>query len=446
MASIVRQPYTKKGKDGKRVTKYAKKWYIEYIDCDGIRRRVPGFKDKTAARQKAAELEREVERQKAGLVDKFAEHRKRLLSEHVDEYEAHLCNKGVSEAHLRETMRRLRTVVRECSFRFLPDIQPRPVEGFLAALRERRRGPRTLNTYISSIRAFVSWCLRSGRLGDDPLVVLAKLNEREDVRRQRRSLTIEEYGRLLHVAELRPLAERFRNNRRGEELTYDNIEELAARTRTCLRERPEVLAELESEGRQRRLMYATFVNTGLRRGELAMLCWGALDLDLPRPSLTVTAEASKSGTSAALPLLQDLATELKAWWIECGRPSPTARVFSNVPVSLVQRLKRNLKVADIPYVDEAGTYLDVHALRHTTGTLLSKAGVAPRTAQAIMRHGSIDLTMKTYTDPRLLDLESGVASLPGLPVADTSKLQEGTGTYDDPCEDSAAVPPGASPD
>ncbi len=42
--------------------------------------------------------------------------------------------------------------------------------------------------------------------------------------------------------------------------------------------------------------------------------------------------------------------------------------------------------------------------RRTGGTLLSKRGVAPRTAQAAMRHSTIDLTMNVYTDPKLLDL------------------------------------------
>ena len=50
-----------------------------------------------------------------------------------------------------------------------------------------------------------------------------------------------------------------------------------------------------------------------------------------------------------------------------------------------------------------GWTIDVLALRHTFGTLQSQNGVAPRTAQAAMRHSSIDLTMNVYTNPRLLD-------------------------------------------
>ncbi len=64
--------------------------------------------------------------------------------------------------------------------------------------------------------------------------------------------------------------------------------------------------------------------------------------------------------------------------------------------SLVRILDRELKLAGIAKKDERGRSVDVHALRHAYGTLLSKAGVTPRTAQAAMRHSSIDLTMIVY--------------------------------------------------
>src|SRR5436190_902037 len=60
--------------------------------------------------------------------------------------------------------------------------------------------------------------------------------------------------------------------------------------------------------------------------------------------------------------------------------------------------------------------LDVHALRTTFGTLLSKGGVAPRTAQAAMRYSDIRLTVQVYTDPRLLDVRGALDTLPALPL------------------------------
>ncbi len=40
------------------------------------------------------------------------------------------------------------------------------------------------------------------------------------------------------------------------------------------------------------------------------------------------------------------------------------------------------------------------------------AGVAPRVAQAAMRHSNIALTMETYTDARLLDTAEAIEALP----------------------------------
>ena len=97
-------------------------------------------------------------------------------------------------------------------------------------------------------------------------------------------------------------------------------------------------------------------------------------------------------------------------------------------------LDRDLLAAGINKADERGRTLDVHALRTSFGTLLSKGGVAPRTAQAAMRHSTIDLTMNTYTDPKLLDVYGALDSLPSLDL-DASPpterpMMRATGTHD----------------
>ena len=68
-------------------------------------------------------------------------------------------------------------------------------------------------------------------------------------------------------------------------------------------------------------------------------------------------------------------------------------------------------------MDDEGRVLDVHALRHTTGTwLTSNPDIPLRTAQEIMRHSDIRLTTQTYTDPEFLDKRAAVESLPALPI------------------------------
>ena len=73
-----------------------------------------------------------------------------------------------------------------------------------------------------------------------------------------------------------------------------------------------------------------------------------------------------------------------------GGTLPAALPLFDVPHGLVKILNRDLRLAGIPKHDERGRTVDVHALRCTFGTLLSKHGVAPRTAQAAMRHSKID--------------------------------------------------------
>ena len=68
MARVFKHSYTKNGKAQK-----TRKWYIEYRDADGIRQRVPGYVDKAATQQKAAELERESERRSDDAHDLYAQ-------------------------------------------------------------------------------------------------------------------------------------------------------------------------------------------------------------------------------------------------------------------------------------------------------------------------------------------------------------------------------------
>ena len=98
MARIFRQTTTKTI-DGCKVRTKSRKWYVEYRDGQGIRRRKAGFANKAATRQLAAELERQAEHEASGLRDRCAEHRKRPLTRHVDDWRETLIAKGTTEKH-----------------------------------------------------------------------------------------------------------------------------------------------------------------------------------------------------------------------------------------------------------------------------------------------------------------------------------------------------------
>ena len=100
----------------------------------------------------------------------------------------------------------------------------------------------------------------------------------------------------------------------------------------------------------------------------------------------------------------------------------------DVPDGLIRIFDRDLVFAGLARIekrggkevvvktDDRGRTIDIHALRHTFGTHLSKAGVPLRTAQAAMRHSDPSLTANVYADPKLLDVAGAVASLPDLPL------------------------------
>ena len=119
---------------------------------------------------------------------------------------------------------------------------------------------------------------------------------------------------------------------------------------------------------------------------------------------------------------------------------PANTPLFHVPRQLVKVLNRDLAVAGIPKIDDRGRTLDIHALRHTFGTLLSKGGVAPRTAQAAMRHSRIDLTMNVYTDPKLLDVQGALGVLPPLPLDGTPQRKQIAATGTDDSKSSPLAP------
>lgn len=96
----------------------------------------------------------------------------------------------------------------------------------------------------------------------------------------------------------------------------------------------------------------------------------------------------------------------------------------NIPSGLIRILDRDLQAAGIPKRDDRNRVVDIHAMRTTFGTHLSKGGVPLRTAQAAMRHSQPELTANVYTDPRLLDVAGALDALPTLSLKDLGGPQQ----------------------
>ncbi|MGZ0174332.1 MAG: tyrosine-type recombinase/integrase, partial [Planctomycetales bacterium] len=132
---------------------------------------------------------------------------------------------------------------------------------------------------------------------------------------------------------------------------------------------------------------------------------GQAELDGQMAYLVLDAGDEKNRQGSDIPIRQDLAADLREWINDkrstfCG-PDEVFRQkpLFVIPSSINRAFDLDIAAAGIPKRDERGRVVDLHALRTTFGTMLSKGGVQPRTAQAAMRHSDIRLTMGVYTDP-----------------------------------------------
>ncbi|MGD8452204.1 MAG: tyrosine-type recombinase/integrase [Phycisphaerae bacterium] len=458
-----------------RVLVEARTFTAKYRDGAGhVRKTATGCRSADAALIVLAELEKRAERVRCGSLtaaeDAVLDHRTTALSTHVDAYLEHLGTKRgkggkprTNAAHVRNARFRLKRVIADCGFTLLRDLGRPALEKWANAREAEGMPANTLNGYLLAACAFGNWCVDTKRLTANPFARPPKRDGKADQRRPRRALTEDELRRLLTVARLRPLAEYGRptvkladagkreNNRsrrtwKRAPLTLSTLGAAEAHARDVLAKRPDFIAELERRGRERALIYKALLLTGLRKGELASLTVAQLELDGRVAYAVLAAADEKAGRGAEIPLRSDLVADLNAWLgerLDAARAAAKAKGLPlparlpddtplfHVPADLVRAFDRDLEVADIPKRDDRGRVLDVHSLRHTFGTHLSKGGVTPRVAQAAMRHSTIELTMNTYTDPRLLDVAGALDALPALPPIGRPDAQRAKATGTD---------------
>jgi len=416
--------------NGKKIMHEADAWYARYRDADGVERRVStGCRDQQAAAQVLADLLAEVEKVRSGILtpeeSQAARHASRPIAEHVADYLAFLKAKTVrgrkvSASHRYNVEKQLNRLVSECGFKRIGDINRHRVMRWLNDETDKsEKAPRTVLKYRSSLMAFCKWAVREGRMAANPLLGLPSVEVGED-RRRRRALTIAEITALLKAAATRPLHDALlirRGKRKGQE---------GANVGQAERDR------LVRLGRERALIYKTLIYTGLRKNELATLTVADLHLDGEQPYVELAAKNAKSGRGARIPLRADLAVDLREHLdeklaryrrqtLKDGRTEvpvalPAGTKVFRVPRDLIRIFDRDLAAAGIPKTDADGRAVDVHSLRHTFATLLSKAGVVPRMAQELMRHSDIRLTMNVYTHLHLADTAGAVEALPSIPT------------------------------
>ncbi len=295
-----------------------------------------------------------------------------------------------SKQHISESITKVARVIKGCGFTVPSDITGEKFKNWLSDLRNKGKSVSAVNGYLLSFKAFTRWLLRTDRISQNPIQHIQPLKKLEK-ERPRRPLTEDEVNRLI-TATLEA------NKHHG--LT----------------------------GYKRNLVYRLALGTGLRYNEIYTLKRGDITLET-HPHITVKASNAKNKKAQTVPLSEELAKELEQYFTE-NLAMPHTKVFSGLWKDAgAAMLKPDLKLADIEYKTEEG-FADFHSLRHTCGTMLTAAGVHPKTVQEIMRHSDINLTMGTYTHLQDSDKTDAINKLPKIQI--TKKKLAKTGTLDTP--------------
>ncbi len=376
------------------IRKKAGKWYYYWTDESGKRRERAGCADKRATEEMLRAAQTTAAKTRAGLIDpkaaRVVECERRPVGEHVAEYIGTMRAKGLNAQHVAQTANACNRIVEHGGIRTLSGITPSAVLAAVSKLRAENRAPRTINLYITAIKQFSRFAWIDGRVLHDPLAGFKKVDETADRRVVRRALS---------EAELRAVVDAAR---RG----------------------PVVFGVA---GADRAILYSVAASTGFRKGELMSLRPEWFNLDGEPPTIVCEGAYTKSGARAEQPIPASLAAVLRAWI--ASRP-PNVPVFPKLPPKTGRMIATDLRAAGIEPVDSSGRRVDLHALRHSYISILSRAGVPAKTLQTLARHSTPTLTLNVYSHISIFDTSAALVALPDLAsVAGSSSVVAATGTH-----------------
>jgi integrase len=157
-----------------------------------------------------------------------------------------------------------------------------------------------------------------------------------------------------------------------------------------------------------RIMAVLAMKTGMRISEILGLRWQ--DLDFVQATLTIKRsvvgkyedETKTLASASVLPLHEMLIQELQGW--KAQEESVNGWLFENIDTGRPYHADLLRQDHMAPAGRKAGIpNLGWHNFRHTYRARLGSSGVAPEVQQKLMRHSSIDMTMK-YGQNNMLDL------------------------------------------
>ncbi len=326
--------------------------------------------DKRVAQQRLEQIVRDKQLEQSGMIAPEAIRKAAVspIEEHLKQFVDDLQALNRDDVYVYNVKCQVRKLIGDCGWTTLRDVT---ADSFQTWRARQSKAPKTLNEYLGSVSAFLSWLEKHERIARHPLKHVQKVQTNGKQVRPRRAFSEDEIRRLLEAAG------------------------------------------------QRKVLYLTAVFTGLRRSELAALERDDVHLEKGKQFLNVRASTTKNHKQAIIALHSDVAGELSLRLAQL--PASERKVFARL-MPTMERFKADLQAAKIPFIDGKGLRADFHSLRHTLATNLARAGTAPRVAMEIMRHSDMRLTAKTYTDAGLLPLADAVLKLPSL----TGKKSEGS--------------------
>jgi integrase len=359
-----------------RIFKRGETWWMDFTGPNGERVRRASSTDKGVAQAMLGQALKSVEHVRGGMTHADPGEAKRPIEEHIADYIADLNRSGRDARYVYLVERRLKSAKGFGHWHRLKEVNPRTISAYLGKMKTDNRTPKTVNDARSMLYSFFGWCVRQGRMEQNP----AEHVERTEDRR-------EKTRRALSVMECRTL-----------------IEKAPAR---------------------RKLIYLTLIYTGLRRSEAKELRWGYLHVDGLNPYVELPATITKSGKAQRVPLMAALADAFRD---ARGAADDGDKVFRK-GMPKMRTFRADLARAGIADEDERGRGVVMHSLRHSLATMLAASGVPMSLAMRIMRHSDVRLTAQTYTDEGLLPLGEAMKSLPALvePKAEPVVMQA-TGT------------------
>ena len=260
---------------------------------------------------------------------------------------------------------------------------------FQAALVDEGMKFTTLASHLRSIRAGLNWAVRKKLLREMPDVDMPKAASGLD------------------------------RGMRGRPITMEEFERMVDKVSTVRKHEPK---------KWQRLLKGLWLS-GLRISEALALSWDAdaaitVHLAGKFPKLRIWAEAQKSKQDGLLPIAPDFSEFLMATPIEdrhglvfgiegerAGRPLSTkraSRYISDIGEAAMVVVAQDVGVRvdkesgkEVP----VAKYASAHDLRRAFGTRWSKR-VMPATLQKLMRHRSIETTMKFYVEHNADDISA----------------------------------------